>query len=289
MLSEVVMDDTELFKDSELPPQLNVDITDATPAAAEIIGVSKRYNIYAKPVDRLKEIIFADKRCFHREFWALRDVSISFPKGCLIVLLGPNGSGKSTLLQIIAGTLEPTSGEVRRKGRLTAILELGAGFQPDYSGRENCQLYGMLLGITEAEMKTYMPKIIEFAEIGDFLDQPVKTYSSGMVVRLAYACATAVNPEILIVDEALAVGDIRFQEKCFRKINEIQASGTTVILVTHDLKAASYGQKAILLNGGQVVQQGTPAEVIPVYRNLMERGEVAPKTFSAPAEFAGKL
>ena len=280
--------DTELFQDSDLPPPLHLSVTEETPAAAEILGVSKRYNIYAKPIDRLKELIFADTRCYHREFWALRDVSITFPKGCLIVLLGPNGSGKSTLLQIIAGTLEPTRGEIRRKGRLTAILELGAGFQPEYSGRENVNLYGMLLGITEAEMKTYMPKIIEFAEIGDFLDQPVKTYSSGMLVRLAYACATAVNPEILIVDEALAVGDIRFQEKCFRKINEIQATGTTVILVTHDLKAASYGQKAILLNGGQVVMQGTPDEVIPVYRDLMEKGDVAPKLFTTPSDFSSK-
>jgi len=287
MLCEIEME-TELFQDTELPPSLEITVSDQTPAAAEVIAVSKRYNIYAKPVDRLKEIIFGDRRCYHREFWALRDVSITFPKGCLIVLLGPNGSGKSTLLQIIAGTLEPTAGEVRRKGRLTAILELGAGFQPDYSGRENCNLYGMLLGISEAEMKEYMPKIIEFAEIGDFLDQPVKTYSSGMVVRLAYACATAVNPEILIVDEALAVGDIRFQEKCFRKINEIQASGTTVILVTHDLRAASYAQKAILLNGGQIVQQGTPDEVIPVYKGIMARGEVAPKSFTAPAELSSK-
>jgi ABC-type polysaccharide/polyol phosphate transport system ATPase subunit len=252
-------------------------------AAIEVNSVSKRYNIYNKPIDRLKEIVFGDKRVYHKEFWALRDVSITFPKGWLTVLLGPNGSGKSTLLQIIAGTLEPTWGEVRRQGRLTAILELGAGFQPDYSGRENVILYGMLLGITEEEMQEYLPSIIDFAEIGDFLDQPIKTYSSGMIVRLAYACATAVQPDILIVDEALAVGDMRFQEKCFNKMKEIIGNGTTVILVTHDLAAAAFGHKAILGNGGQVVCQGIPREVIPAYKELMEHGQVAPKVF-LPAE-----
>ncbi|MBX9722507.1 MAG: hypothetical protein K2X81_14000, partial [Candidatus Obscuribacterales bacterium] len=146
----------------------------------------------------------------------------------------------------------------------------------------NVELYGMLLGITQAEMKEYMPKIIEFAEIGDFLDHPVKTYSSGMTVRLAYACATAVNPDVLIVDEALAVGDIRFQEKCFLKINEIQKTGTTVILVTHDLVAARYAHKAVVLNGGKIVSQGTPDEVIPVYKELMQSGTVAPKVFTTP-------
>lgn len=254
------------------------------PSAIEVNNVSKRYNIYEKPVDRLKEIFFADKKSFHREFWALKDVSITFPKGWLTVLLGPNGSGKSTLLQTIAGTLEPTSGEVRRQGRLTAILELGAGFQPDYSGRENVILYGMLLGITQAEMEKYLPGIIDFAEIGDFLDQPVRTYSSGMVVRLAYACATAVSPDILIVDEALAVGDMRFQEKCFQKMKEIIETGTTVILVTHDLEAAAYGHKAILLNGGRIVCQGLPSEVIPAYKELADNGEIAAKVFLPASE-----
>ena len=282
MLCEIDME-TECFNAPPVPP---VDFAARMKGAAavEVNSISKRYNIYEKPVDRLREILFADKRCYHREFWALRDLSISFPQGCLSVLLGPNGSGKSTLLQIIAGTLEPTAGEVRRKGRLTAILELGAGFQPEYSGRENAILYGMLLGITEAEMQTYLPGIIEFAEIGDFLDQPVKTYSSGMVIRLAYSCATAVNPDILIVDEALAVGDIRFQEKCFWKIGQILASGTTVILVTHDLNAAGHGHQAIVLNGGRIACQGAPADVIPVYKQLMSNADlIAPKYFTEPA------
>lgn len=238
-------------------------------AAAEVLSVSKRYKIYQKPIDRLKEILFMDKRSFHREFWALNDVSMTFPKGRLTVLLGPNGSGKSTLLQIIAGTLQPTVGSVRKTGRVTAILELGAGFQQESTGRENVILYGLLLGITESEMQAHLPKILEFAEIGDFIDQPIKTYSSGMVIRLAYACATAVNPDILIVDEALAVGDIRFQRKCFDKIEEMIKSGTSVILVTHDLVAAGYASKAILLSKGSVHMQGTPAEVIPVYREIM--------------------
>lgn len=246
---------------------LNVN---AEQAAAEVLSVSKRYKIYQKPVDRLKEMLFLDKRTFHREFWALKDVSMTFPKGRLTVLLGPNGSGKSTLLQIIAGTLQPTIGEIRKSGRVTAILELGAGFQHESTGRENVILYGLLLGITEAEMQTHLPRILEFAEIGEFIDQPIKTYSSGMVIRLAYACATAVSPDILIVDEALAVGDIRFQKKCFDKIDEMIKSGTSVILVTHDLQAASYASKAILLSKGSVHMQGTPADVIPVYKEIME-------------------
>ena len=245
----------------------------AQQVAAEVRSVSKRYKIYEKPIDRLKEMLFADKRSFHREFWALNDVSMTFPKGELTVLLGPNGSGKSTLLQIIAGTLQPTTGEIRKSGRVTAILELGAGFQHESTGRENVLLYGLLLGVTEAEMQTHLPKILEFAEIGDFIDQPIKTYSSGMVIRLAYACATAVNPDILIVDEALAVGDIRFQRKCFDKIEEMIKCGTSVILVTHDLQAASYATKAILLSKGTVHMQGTPAEVIPVYQQIMGTAE----------------
>ena len=279
-----VMVETDLWQNSKPPAALPFESGYVPPSLVSVSSMSKRYNIYAKPVDRLKEILFGDKRCYHKEFWALRDVSITFPKGWMTVILGPNGSGKSTLLQIIAGTLEPTWGEVQREGRLTAILELGAGFQPEYTGRENVILYGMLLGISEEEMRTYLPKIIEFAEIGDFLDQPVKTYSSGMVVRLAYSCATAVNPDILIVDEALAVGDIRFQEKCFLKIHEMQAAGTTVILVTHDLNAARHGQKIVLLNGGQIACQGTPDEVIPIYRELMANGVVAPKLFSTPSD-----
>lgn len=259
------------------------NLAEPTPSI-EVESVSKRYKIYAKPLDRLKEIFCGEQRSFHKEYWALRDVSVTFPKGWLTVLLGPNGSGKSTLLQIIAGTLEPTWGGVRRSGRLTAILELGAGFQPEYSGRENVMMYGMLLGISDAEMRVYLPDIIEFAEIGDFFDQPIKTYSSGMVVRLAYACATAVKPEILIVDEALAVGDMRFQEKCFSRMKHIIDGGTTVILVTHDMHAARIGHKAVLLNGGQVVCQGPPRDVIPVYEKLMTNDEVVHKAFLSPNE-----
>lgn len=246
-------------------------------------GISKKYNIYERPVDRLKEMFFRNRRCYHKEYWALKDINIEFPKGQTTVLLGPNGSGKSTLLQIIAGTLQPTEGDVFIGGRLTAILELGAGFQPEYTGRENAMLYGMILGISENEMREYLPEIAAFAEIGDFLDQPVKTYSSGMVVRLAYACATAVHPDILIIDEALAVGDMRFQERCFQKIYDIQMSGKTVILVTHDMGAAKYSDYGVLLNGGKVLSQGHSQDVLPLYKEFMEHGEVAQKSFNAPA------
>lgn len=259
----------EVIKNLELiAPQTIEALSDKD--CVHVESVSKLYKIYQRPVDRLKELLSFENKRYHREFWALNDITIKFPKGKLTTLLGPNGSGKSTLLQIIAGTLQATSGQVRKNGRVTAILELGAGFQHEHTGRENIMLYGLLLGISQEEMQAHMPGILEFAEIGDFIDQPIKTYSSGMVIRLAYACATAVQPDILIVDEALAVGDIRFQQKCFAKIDDILARGTTVILVTHDLAAARQAHYSVLLHQGRVLMQGFPENVIPEYRKLMD-------------------
>jgi ABC-type polysaccharide/polyol phosphate transport system ATPase subunit len=252
-------------------------------AVVELSNISKRYNIYERPVDRLKEMIWRNRRCFHREYWALRDINIKVEKGTTIALLGPNGSGKSTTLQIMAGVIRPTTGTVSIQGRLTAILELGAGFQPDYTGRENVMLNGMILGISREEMKMRMDSIAEFAEIGEFFDQPVKTYSSGMLVRLAFASCIHVDPEVLLVDEALAVGDIRFQTKCIDHIVDMQKAGKTIIFVTHDVASVRrFCHQAVVLNGGQIIASGAVQEVVPVYEELMKTGTIAPKHFSAP-------
>jgi ABC-type polysaccharide/polyol phosphate transport system ATPase subunit len=252
-------------------------------ALVELQNISKRYNIYERPVDRLKEIMWRNRRCYHREYWALRGIDLVVDPGMTTAILGPNGSGKSTLLQIIAGVIQPTTGTCRINGRLTAILELGAGFQPEYSGRENVLLSGMILGVPKEEMLKKMDAIAEFAEIGEFFDQPVKTYSSGMVVRLAFGAAINVEPQILLVDEALAVGDSRFQQKCVKKIEALQKSGVTIIFVSHDIGAVKrFCQQAVLLNGGRVLGKGPVEEIVPMYEELMETGEIAPKFFVQP-------
>lgn len=249
----------------------------------EVSALSKRYNIYDKPVDRLREILWRNTRCFHREYWALRDINIQFPEG-VTALIGPNGSGKSTLLQVIAGVLEPSQGTVYRRGRITAILELGAGFQAEYSGRENVILNGMILGISHDEIMSRLDAIANFAELGDFFDQPIKTYSSGMVVRLAFATAVSVDPEILIVDEALAVGDLYFQKKCKDHIWNMKEAGKTIIFCTHDMHAVTdWCQHAVLLNGGEIVKQGAVKDVVPLFQQLMEHHElVTEKRFYSP-------
>lgn len=253
-------------------------------ALVELKGVSKRYNIYEKPIDRLKEMAWRNRRCFHREYWAIRDINLVVEPGCTTALIGPNGAGKSTILQIIAGVVQPTTGTVTVNGRLTAILELGAGFQMDYTGRENVLVYGMILGISREEMLSRMEDIKAFAEIGDFFDQPVKTYSSGMIVRLAFAACINVDPEILIVDEALAVGDIRFQQKCIQKILQMQESGKTIIFVHHSTEIVEkFCTRAVLMSDGQIIKQGLVADVLPLYEEMMEVGELTPKVFTAPS------
>lgn len=248
-----------------------------------VSGVSKRYNIYDRPIDRLREILVGNRKSFHREYWALRDIDIQFPQG-VTALIGPNGSGKSTLLQIIAGVLEPTNGTIVRHGRITAILELGAGFQSEYTGRENVIMNAMILGVSKTEIEKLLPSIAAFAELGDFFDQPIKTYSSGMVVRLAFATAVSVEPEILLVDEALAVGDVYFQNKCKEHIWSMKNAGKTIIFVSHDMQAVSeWCQHAVLLNGGQIVKQGAVEEVLPLYRELMtDHSLVKSKEFTLP-------
>ncbi len=238
-------------------------------------NVSKQYRIYDRPGDRLKELLTRGRLRRHREFWALSDISFEIQAGTTVGVIGPNGCGKSTLLQIIAGTLQPTHGDVSLDGRVAALLELGAGFDPEFTGAENVHMNAGLLGLSRREIAAVFPAIESFAEIGPFLHQPVKTYSTGMYVRLAFAIAASVQPDILIVDEALAVGDAVFQHRCLRRIKELQERGTTILLVSHDAAAVrALCSRAILLNGGRMVTDGRPADVLNCYQKIiMEREE----------------
>jgi lipopolysaccharide transport system ATP-binding protein len=232
--------------------------------------VSKSYPIYESPGDRLKELLTPRGFKFHKDFWALRDVSFEVQHGETFCIVGENGSGKSTSLQIIAGILQPTSGKVEVQGRVSALLELGAGFNPEFTGRDNVYLNASILGFSTREIDRRFRQIEEFAEIGNFIDQPVKTYSSGMVVRLAFAVAIHVDPEVLLVDEALAVGDIYFRQRCLRKVHEMRARGVTIVFVSHaagDVKAI--GDRAMWLDQGQVVDIGPPDRIIARYLAAM--------------------
>ena len=223
----------------------------------EVEGVSKLYKLYRQPGDRLKEAALFGRRHFYREHWALRDITLEIKKGETFCIVGENGSGKSTLLKLIAGILEPTAGSVRIHGRLTALLELGAGFNPEFTGRQNLFLNGALLGLSPREVEQSIVAILDFAEIGAYIDQPVKTYSSGMVVRLGFAIAVQLNPEILVVDEALAVGDVYFRHRCMRKIHELRARGVTIVYVTHDVaEIKEIGHRALWLEGGRIRELG---------------------------------
>ena len=223
----------------------------------EIDGVSKLYKLYRKPGDRLREALLLGRRRLYREHWALRDISLEIKKGETFCVVGENGSGKSTLLKLIAGIVEPTLGTVRIHGRLSALLELGAGFNPEFTGRQNLFLNGSLLGLSPREIEQSVGSILDFAEIGAYIDQPVKTYSSGMVVRLGFAIAVQLNPEVLVVDEALAVGDVYFRHRCMRKIHELRARGVTIVYVTHDIaEIKEIGHRALWLEGGRVRELG---------------------------------
>jgi lipopolysaccharide transport system ATP-binding protein len=246
-----------------------------TPALS-VDRVSKLYRIYDRPTDRLKEMLTQGYLKRHREFWALSDVSFEVEPGTTTGIIGPNGSGKSTLLQIVTGTLEPTHGTIHQEGRVAALLELGAGFNPEFTGQENVYLNASLLGFSRKETKARLPEIEHFAEIGPFIRQPVKTYSSGMYIRLAFAIAVSVDPQILIVDEALAVGDTVFQRRCLRRIKEIQENGATILFVSHDPHAIrALCNRAILLNAGRVEADGVPAEVLNRYQKLIMSREAA--------------
>lgn len=232
----------------------------------EIDGVSKMYKLYPEPGDRLKEAFLLGRRKLHREYWALRDITLDIKKGETFCIVGENGSGKSTLLKIIAGILQPTTGTVTVRGRLNALLELGAGFNPEFTGRQNLFLNGAILGMSPRETEECLDSILDFAEIGSYIDQPVKTYSSGMVIRLGFAVAVHLHPEILVVDEALAVGDIYFRHRCMRKIHELRARGVTVVYVTHDVgEIKELGHRAVWLEGGRIRELGDVTEIAHRY------------------------
>ncbi|ASW04844.1 ABC transporter ATP-binding protein [Rhizobium sp. 11515TR] len=247
-------------------------------------GLGKRYEIYSSPRERLKQFILPsiqrvigrDVVAHYKEHWALRDISFEIKKGEAFGIVGRNGSGKSTLLQIITGTLAPTIGNVTTKGRIAALLELGSGFNPEFSGRENVYLNAMLLGMTREQVDERFDKIAAFADIGDYLEQPVKTYSSGMLVRLAFAVQVQIDPDILIVDEALAVGDALFQKRCFARIEKLLSDGVTLLFVSHDQESVrTLTHRAILLKNGHEVLTGSSSEVLLSYRKLLHEEESA--------------
>lgn len=238
--------------------------------AIRVEHLSKMYKLYDKPSDRLKESLGLTKKKCYREHYALTDVNFEIEKGETIGIIGTNGAGKSTILKIITGVVNPTEGQVVVDGRISALLELGAGFNMEYTGIENVYLNGTMIGFSEEEIDARLEDILAFADIGEFVNQPVKTYSSGMFVRLAFAVAINIDPEILIVDEALSVGDVFFQAKCYRKFEEFKAEGKTILFVSHDLNSISkYCDRVVLLDHGRVVGTGTPKEMVDLYKRLL--------------------
>jgi lipopolysaccharide transport system ATP-binding protein len=234
--------------------------------AVQANGLSKSYQIYDKPRDRLWQMLLRGRKSFYREFWALKDVSLELRKGETVGIIGRNGSGKSTLLQLICGTLRATSGSIQSNGRIAALLELGSGFNPDFTGRENVYMNGAVLGLSRAEIASRFTEITDFAGIGEFIDQPTKTYSSGMLVRLAFSVAVCVEPDILIVDEALAVGDASFQFKCLNRLEALTQKGTTLLFVSHDMSMVKrFCSRALYLRDGQVRASGSPEEMAELY------------------------
>ena len=238
--------------------------------AIEVHNLTKNYKLYDKPTDRLKEAMNPLSKKYHKDFQALNNVTFSLKKGEVLGIIGKNGSGKSTLLKMITGVLTPTSGEISIQGKISALLELGAGFNPEYSGLENIYLNGTIMGYSKEEVDAKLDDILAFADIGHFIHQPVKAYSSGMFARLAFAVAINVDPDILIVDEALAVGDIHFQAKCYRKFEEFKEQGKTILFVTHALDSViRYCTTAIVLNNGELIDQGPCKEMVDVFKKLL--------------------
>lgn len=264
--------------------------------ALVVRNVSKRYEIYARPRDRVKQLLLPSlqrffsaregKAAYYKEFWALKDVSFSLSRGEALGVLGRNGAGKSTLLQIVAGTSAATEGDVLVRGRVAALLELGSGFSPEFTGAENVRLNASLLGLTPTEIDAKFDDICRFADIGQFINQPVRTYSSGMMLRLAFAVQAAVEPEVLIVDEALAVGDARFQKKCYARLDELRASGTTILLVTHDSAAVIQScDRALILDRGGIIASGEARHIAREYHKFLfgpaQTSQLAPSAPSA--------
>ncbi|MCC4612829.1 ABC transporter ATP-binding protein [Xanthomonas campestris pv. esculenti] len=258
--------------------------------------VSKRYEIYAEPSDRFKQMAISAlgkfvpmrERRYFKEFWALHGVSLQVQRGECVALIGRNGSGKSTLLQIIAGTVTPTAGTASVDGRVAALLELGSGFNPEFTGLENVYLNASLLGLSRQEVDARLDAILEFADIGDFVNQPVRTYSSGMTVRLAFAVQAQIDPDVLIVDEALAVGDARFQAKCFARLKSLRERGTSILLVTHSTEqVVTHCDRAILIDHGQKIEDGAPRPVVNLYLDLLYGRQKAATSQASPSAVEG--
>lgn len=238
--------------------------------AIEVNNINKIYKLYHKPMDRLFDSLGFAHGIKPTEFYALKDMSFNVKKGETVGIIGTNGSGKSTILKIITGVLNQSSGDVKVEGKISALLELGAGFNMEYTGLENIYLNGTMQGYTIQEIDAKLNDIIKFADIGEFIEQPVKAYSSGMFVRLAFAVAISIDPEILIVDEALSVGDVFFQAKCYKKFNEFREKGKTVLLVTHDMGSIiTYCDRAILINNGDKVSEGDPKDIVDMYKKVL--------------------
>ncbi|MCW5981906.1 MAG: ABC transporter ATP-binding protein [Bryobacteraceae bacterium] len=255
-------------------------------------NVSKSYRLYRRPSDQIREMLPLRRRSYHRDFWALRGVNLRVERGETLGVIGPNGSGKSTLLQVVSGIVPPTAGRVVADGRVAALLELGAGFNPEFSGRENVYLSGEIMGLIRAQIDRLYPSIAGFAELGDFIDRPVKEYSSGMYVRLAFATAIHVDPEILIVDEALAVGDAIFSNRCIQKFDELKARGVTILFVSHDLGLVKQlADRAVFLLNGRIEAEGVPSDVVNRYvgmvleRKRLDEARVTPAAPRMPSSF----
>ena len=256
--------------------------------AIEVAHLSKCYQVYEKPCDRLLQMLARGRRRCFREFRALRELSFEVRKGETLGIVGRNGSGKSTLLQLICGTLNPSSGTIRANGRIAALLELGSGFNPEFSGRDNVYLNGAILGLSQKEMDARYPGIEAFAEIGDFIKQPVKTYSSGMAVRLAFAVAIHVDPDILLVDEALSVGDIYFRQRCMRKVHELRGRGVTIVFVSHAMAdVKQIGNRTMWMDHGVIRELGATDEVVSKYLAAMTMKDSAYLETAKPAAREG--
>mgnify|MGYP003311885078 CR=1 FL=1 len=238
--------------------------------AIRVKNVTKIYRLYDRPIDRLRESLFPRSGNLHKDFYALKNISFDVRKGESVGIIGVNGSGKSTILKIITGVLTPTEGSVEVNGKVSALLELGAGFNMENTGLENIYMNGTMMGFSRKEMDGKLNAILDFADIGDFVYQPVKTYSSGMFVRLAFALAINVEPEILIVDEALSVGDVFFQAKCYHRMDELRKAGTTILMVTHDMSSVlKYCDRTVVLHKGDKVAEGKPAEMVDLYKRIL--------------------
>lgn len=271
--------------------------------AIKVSNLSKKFKLYGSPGKRAIEYMTMGKVSGHTNFWALRDISFEVPNGTTVGIIGQNGSGKSTLLRILAGVLEPSGGSYDVNGKVSAILELGSGFHPEFTGRDNVYMYGSIMSLSKEEIDEKFDEILNFSELGDFIDQSLRTYSSGMIIRLAFSVAVNVNSDILIVDEALAVGDAVFQHRCFQKIKEMQESGKTILYVGHDTEAVrNLCSYAMLLDGGRIIERGDPNKVVNKYHaliaerersynegNLEERGEVLSEGYDVVYNFVDNL